>query len=125
MARPAWQQRRRSKDLAMTHGTELWRIVAKLVLCLFVAGCGYLPSKKCCPVYLPNDHLIGNEAIRVPPCGPDDVFYGLKKTSWREWPEEWKLWQATSVTTQPLEPIPADVQQSTEARPRRLQPRKY
>ena len=124
MAQLPREQRGKSKDLAMTHWTELWRKVAKLVVFLYLAvvtGCGYLPSKKCCPVYLPNDHFIGNEALRVPPCGPDDIFYGLKKTAWREWPEEWNLWQPSPVTTSQFEPIPAEAQQSAEPL-RRLQP---
>jgi hypothetical protein len=70
------------------------------------AGCRYLPSKQCCPVYLPQDHLLGSEAIRQPPCAPDGDFYGLKKTSWRQWPAEWQLCPPTNCPPQAMEMLP-------------------
>lgn len=93
----------------MIYGTFIRRSVATAVACLHLVvanGCGYIQSKKCCPVYLPNDHLLGNEAVRTGPCGPDGQFYGLKRTTWREWPAEWEQWQPSHCAVQPAELLP-------------------
>ena len=41
-------------------------------------------AKTCCPVYNPTHYLLSEESPRVPPCGPDALFHGLKKTGWRD-----------------------------------------
>jgi hypothetical protein len=93
----------------MKRWSESWRKWVHLVVSSHLVvstGCGCLTSKKCCPVYLPHDYLLGSEAVRIPPCGPDEVFYGLKHTTWREWPAEWKLWQSPVDTPELVKPIP-------------------
>jgi hypothetical protein len=81
-----------------------------LVVCLYLvvaSGCGLVRSKHCCPVYLPHDHLLGSEAIRIPPCGPDGPFHGLSRTTWRQWPVQWQLWQPVGCpVTEPVELLP-------------------
>jgi hypothetical protein len=74
---------------------------------LAVPGCAHLTSRKCCPTYVGHNHLLGSEAVRVLPCGPDGPFFGMKRTMWREWPVEWQLWQPASCPEmQPLEIVP-------------------
>ena len=90
---------------------------------LGATGCGYLQSKKCCPVYSPQDHLIGSEAVRMTPCGAEGQFYGLKKTSWREWPAEWELWQSSPCPPYAMEMLPLATPESSEpVKVERLQP---
>jgi hypothetical protein len=117
--------------------------VTRVFVCLLIGastGCGCWESRKCCPIYQPNHYLIGSEAVRQGPCGPDELFYGMKKTCWREWPAEWQTWPAcgdvtveSHVEPQPYvapyvsEPIPAanDTRAwapATSAEPRRTSP---
>ena len=94
----------------MRHWNNLGRVWAGAAVCLCVLaapGCAHLASKKCCPVYVGHNHLLGSEAVRVTPCGPDGPFFGMKRTMWREWPLEWQLWQPASCPEmQPLEIVP-------------------
>ena len=71
--------------------------VTRVFVCLLIGasvGCARWDKLQCCPVYFPNETVIGSEAIRQGPCGPDEIFHGLKKTCWREWPAEWQAWPA-------------------------------
>jgi hypothetical protein len=82
------------KDVMTMHRIHSQQIAAAAVVCLhltIMSGCCPVRSKICCPVHVPHDHLLGAEAIRVPPCGPDGAFYGMKKTNWRQWPVGWEL----------------------------------
>lgn len=39
----------------------------------------------------------GEEAVRRCPCGPDHEYYGLKPTSWRQWPVGWRCSQSGGI----------------------------
>lgn len=81
------------------------RVFAGLLICISI-GCARWDKQKCCPVYHPHDTLIGSEAIRQGPCGPDEMFHGLKKTCWREWPAEWQNWPACMETVSEVQTVP-------------------
>jgi hypothetical protein len=40
----------------------------------------------------------------VPPCGPDAIFHGFKKTAWNAWPEGWEFFP-TNCPPQTIETV--------------------
>ena len=74
-------------------------LVPPLVLILSVlAGCGHVKSKRCCRVYQPHDYFLGDEAVRMGPCGPDEAYHGYKPTQWNYWPEDWNLYRGSALS---------------------------
>jgi hypothetical protein len=83
--------------MATNARNSMRRVLALLSLAV-VAGCCCqavpLPGENECPTDARRLYLTcGEEAVRKCPCGPDGEFYGLKPTTWREWPEGWRYAQ--------------------------------
>lgn len=80
-------------------------------------GCiGKRQNEMCCPTDIRKTHCwcFGEDAIFHGPCGPTEEYYGMRPTTWREWPTsgaEWRdLYHSSAV-----EPPPADRMLPVEA----------
>ncbi len=89
----------------------LLRLVLWCQLAVISTGCSLQQAHTCCPVYPPSRYRMTMEAVRVPPCGPDGLYHGYKKTVWKTWPDGWDEFAPTLCP----EETPIEVIETPEA----------